>query len=503
MKGLIMKLFSGAYKNVMTNFGVQIISTIVGIIIPKLIIIQYGSTINGMVSSVSQFLMYAGLVEAGIGNAAIVALYRPLIDNSWNDINLILAEASRRYKKSGIIYIVISFIIAFIYPFFVKEQVEYSFAFEMTIILSLVGVIDYMFIGKYKVLLTADNKYYIINLSKMIENCILACGSIFLLTNGYSLLVVKGFAVVMHIGEAMFLKVYVYIHYQKALFMSTQHTELVQQKNALLHQICMVITYNTDLITLTLLLKGNSLSEISVYTVYSMVLSFAKNMMKSLCIGVDASFGQLYAKKEMKELQSVFSRYELIYDICLFTFYTCVMALILPFVRCYVGEVTDTNYVRVNVAILFTLTGLFSQLKDAHGTLVNGGCGAYKETQKYAVYEALVNLGVSILLVRKMGIEGVLIGTVISHLFMDYGIITYSYNVILPRIKKISIERIVRNSIAFILLSFIQMKICINIESWVEWLTIGIIITVTNIMIFFLLNFIFEKKEILMLLKNR
>ena len=153
---------SRAYRNIISNFAVQIISAIAGIIIPKLIIIQYGSTINGMVGSVGQFLMYAGLVEAGIGNASIVALYKPLTEKSWNDVNVILSEANRKYRKSGFIYILITLLIACIYPFFVSDQIDYSFAFNMTILLSLMGVIDYFLIGKYKVLLTADNKYYIV-----------------------------------------------------------------------------------------------------------------------------------------------------------------------------------------------------------------------------------------------------------------------------------------------------------------------------------------------------
>ncbi len=75
---------------------------------------------------------------------------------------------------------------------------------------------------------------------------------------------------------------------------------------------------------------------------------------------------------------------------------------------------TDTNYVRVKIAVLFTLTGVFSQLKDAHGTLVNGGCGGDKGTQKYAICEAVVNIGISVFLVRKLGIEGVLNSSYIS-----------------------------------------------------------------------------------------
>ncbi len=54
------------YRNLISNLIVQIIATLSGFIIPKLIINVYGSALNGMVSSIGQFLTYAGLVEAGI-----------------------------------------------------------------------------------------------------------------------------------------------------------------------------------------------------------------------------------------------------------------------------------------------------------------------------------------------------------------------------------------------------------------------------------------------------
>ncbi len=143
----------------------------------------------------------------------------------------------------------------------------------------------------------------------------------------------KGICTNLILGKQYVLK-HMYTFVIKILNLKIQEVELKQQKSALLHQICMVITYNTDLIVLTLLLKGNSLSEISVYSVYSLILSFAKNFISSLCVGLSASFGKLYVKKEMEKLQKAFSRYELIYVICLFAFYTCIMALILPFIRC-------------------------------------------------------------------------------------------------------------------------------------------------------------------------
>lgn len=490
-----MKL-SRIYKNLLSNVITQVIAAMVGIIIPKLVILQYGSAINGMINSIGQFLTYAGLVEAGCGNAAIVALYKPLAENSKKDINAVLSEASRKYSKSGIIYILITFGIACVYPLTIKAQITYSFAFSMTIILSVSGIIDYLIIGKYKVLLTADNKYYIINFSKAIANCILVCGSTILLLNNFSLLIVKTLAVFIHLGEALFIKGYVKRKYSGYSFQCKQKVVLEQQGSALLQQLCMVITYNTDLIVLTFFLKGDSLKEISVYSVYALILSFAKNMMSVFCTGINAVFGELYAKNEMENLGKKFSRYEIIYYICLFIMYSCFAALILPFIRCYVGNIADANYVRIDVAVLFSLVGMLSQLKDAYGILVNGGCGAYKETRKYAVCEAVTNLFLSLCLVKKMGIVGVLIGTAVSHLFMDFGVIKYGCTVILPQMKKITISRLVRNIALFGLICVVEIIIFMDIDKWIDWIIAAVIIMMLNSISFFLWNYLFEKDNL-------
>ncbi len=109
----------------------------------------------------------------------------------------------------------------------------------MTLILACVGVIDYLVIGKYKVLLIADNRYYIINFAKVIASCVLVCGSIWLLLNHKSLIIVKGLAIMTHIGEALFIKGYVKVRYPKYSFKEEEGIKLEQQSSVLLVQICM------------------------------------------------------------------------------------------------------------------------------------------------------------------------------------------------------------------------------------------------------------------------
>ena len=61
--------------NSMSTAIMQIFTMVVGFIIPKVMLNSYGSEINGLVSSISQFIAYFNLVEAGLAGAAIYSLY--------------------------------------------------------------------------------------------------------------------------------------------------------------------------------------------------------------------------------------------------------------------------------------------------------------------------------------------------------------------------------------------------------------------------------------------
>lgn len=479
-------------KNVITNAIVQVICAVSGLILPKVIIAEYGSTLNGMIGSISQFLIYAGLVEAGVGNAAMVALYAPLSKGNIEEISDVLSSAARKYKKTGLIYTALSCILAFLYPFTVSNQVDYEFAFFMTIILAMSGMIDYFLIGKYKVLLMADQRVYIVNIAKAVATCVLTIGSIYLLEMGVSLLIIKALAVVTHLGEAVFIRMYALRRYGDVSFSTKNDVHFSQQKSSLVHQICMVITYNTDLIVLTLMLQGDSLLEISVYSVYTMVLSFVKNSMTILYSGINATFGNIYALGDKNVLTTKFKQYESIYIPVLFVVYSCCMSLLLPFVACYTRDVTDVNYIRMDVAVLSCLLGLVSQIKEAHGTLVSG-CGMYDETRKYAIWEAGVNIVVSLLLVRKMGIIGVLIGTLVSHVIMSVGVIWLTSIKVLPGALKDTVGRIIRNIIIFVLVCAIEVNFTRDVNTWIEWFVSAVIVAIINIVIIGGGNFLVEK----------
>ena len=82
---------------VISNALLQLVTAVCGFILPPLIVQTYGSSINGMVASINQFIVYLNLVEAGVGSASIVALYKPLALNDTMECSGVLSATKKLF----------------------------------------------------------------------------------------------------------------------------------------------------------------------------------------------------------------------------------------------------------------------------------------------------------------------------------------------------------------------------------------------------------------------
>lgn len=67
----------------------QIITIASGFIVPQLILNVYGSTVNGLINSITQFLSVISLLDLGMGAVVSTALYRPLAEKNTDEISKI------------------------------------------------------------------------------------------------------------------------------------------------------------------------------------------------------------------------------------------------------------------------------------------------------------------------------------------------------------------------------------------------------------------------------
>ena len=125
-------------RNSASTALLQVVTMASGFIIPKVMLMVYGSEINGLVSSINQFIRYFMLVEAGLSAAVVYSLYKPLAENNYEKISSIVTAAKNFYNYSGFIFVGLTVGLAVIYPFFVST-VKLS-SIEIGVLVLVLGV---------------------------------------------------------------------------------------------------------------------------------------------------------------------------------------------------------------------------------------------------------------------------------------------------------------------------------------------------------------------------
>ena len=491
-----------AFKNASMSLVLQVVLAVSGVLIPRFFIELYGSPVNGLVQSITQFISYMSLVEAGIGAAGTVALYKPIADNNQPKINSIVSAAKSFYYRSGMIFFGLVAALVVFYPYAVKNEIgDVSFIRTMIVILSLNGIVDYFYLGKYRVLLNADQKGYIISLAQIIGTVIMTVVCILLMKSDFAAgrdfsLVIKGVNAAIYILRSLIVGLYVKKKYPNVKFNSKPDFKAYDQRwAALLHQIVGMIVNNTAVILMTLLLSENALAEISVFGVYNLVAYSLYGVMNSISSGLNSGFGEVISKGETDVLNRSYSNYEYVFFLIIFVAYTCMAVLLYPFIGLYSATFTDAIYLRWSLVALFTLSGLLQCLRLPGLTLICAA-GHYKQTKWRAITEASINLIVSLALVKPLGINGVLIGMCASYLYRTTDVIVYSAKHFVKGTLKLTAWRILRNlAVSAALIAGGIWLLPSTAGSWLGWILQAVVFGVAALVLIVGLNIVCEPKE--------
>ena len=177
----------------------QITTVLIGILLPKFIVGQYGSEVNGLLSSVGQIYVYLALFEAGVGTATTQALYKPIAQEDHDGVNGILAATNTYFKKTGVLYGVTLAASALIYPVFVRSDVSYINIALIIILAGAGSVLNYFFYGKYRIFLEASGNSYIVNNVVTLSYLLISIGKLVLISQGVSILLVQSMQVLYYV----------------------------------------------------------------------------------------------------------------------------------------------------------------------------------------------------------------------------------------------------------------------------------------------------------------
>lgn len=479
-------------KKAKLNIGIsllgQLVVIICGLIVPRLIINSFGSEAYGATASIAQFLAYITLLEGGIGGVARAALYKPLADNDMKEISLVISEIQHFFRIISFVFLAYVIVLACSFKYISHISCFDWISTALLVVVISISTFAQYFIGiSYAVLLQAAQKTYITQITSILTVILNTLLIAILILLGSNLIVVKLVSSVVFSIRPVLLWLYVKREFRLEKIRNSSCNRLEQKWTGLAQHFAYFLHSNTDIAVLTVFAD---LTLVAVYSVYNMVIGQIQNLVAAFSTGMEAVFGDMLAKHEFEMLHKTFNLYEMLISIVSGVLFSTTAVLIVPFVRLYTSGVSDAHYIYPTFGILMISASLLFSLRLPYHAMIIAA-GHFSQTKVGAYGEAVVNITLSIILVIKIGLLGVAIGTLVAVSFRFIYYVVYLSREICCRSPRLFIKRLIINVLSFAIIVVMGNTITVHfdINNFVIWGAMGVVITLMALLVQVFLNF--------------
>lgn len=484
--------------NTVSSFVFQITTIICGFILPRLILSNFGTEINGLVNSITQFLGLISFLELGVGSVVQSSLYKPLAEKDEDSISKIISSADKFFKKLGLILFVYVIILVIFYPMFVNQNFGFLYVAFLVIVLSISSFAQYLFGIVNRLLLTADQKGYIQYTVQTIAVILNTVACFVLIYMGCGIHIVKLATSLIYLMQPFLVYLYVKNHYKINKKIKYTVEPIKQKWNGIAQHVAAVILDSTDIVVLS---TFATLTDVSIYSVYFFVVKGVKQLFLSMTNGITSLIGELWAKQELENLKNLFGWIEWIIHTGTTYVFGVTAILIVPFVQVYTNGVNDANYIQPLFGALIVLANAGHCLRLPYNIMILAG-GHYKQTQNNYIIVALLNIVVSVLAVKNFGLIGVTFGTLVAMLYQTVWMAYYNASNFIKWPFKNFIKQFMIDIVSFLMMYFATKIFVLYTVSYVGWILLAVEVSLVGLVITMFINLIFYKKYINKLYKG-
>ncbi|SIS51284.1 Membrane protein involved in the export of O-antigen and teichoic acid [Zobellia uliginosa] len=379
----------------------------------KIFLENLGDDFMGLTSTLQSFLSFLNLAELGIGTAIGYTLYKPIFDKNHQEINHIIRFFGNIYKKIGWAIIGLALILSAFFPL-IFEDVDISlpliyYAFSTFLASSLLGY----FFNYHMLLFQADQKEYMVakylqsyNITKIIIQIILvfyfqsfiAWVTLELLSSILFTISLRKKTTKQYPWLSLSLN-----NGQKSKDFKS-YPELIKKiKQISLHKLGTFVSNGTDNI---LIFSFINVETVAFFGNYQLIILNFATLLNKFFSGTNASVGNLVAEKNESSIKQVF------WELMSFRFFIAgivsigIITLVDPFIVLWLGE----KYILSETTVaLFAINFFMLQVRQPVDVFKQA-YGLYSDTWA-PIAQSIINLSVSMLLVTKFGLTGILLGT--------------------------------------------------------------------------------------------
>lgn len=366
--------------------------------------------INGLFLDIINVLSFT---ELGVGTAITYALYKPVAEGDREKQKSLMLLYRRIYRVVALIVLGAGLMLVPFLDLLIKNKPDVDHLTLIYLMYLANSVLSYLFIYK-RTLIDAHQRMYIgslyasgfLLLQYAVQVIILVVTRSFLLyLSAYLLCTLLGNILVARHAD----RLYPYLREKKIQPLPKEERQQITRniRAMLMHKLGGTVVQNTDNLLLSSMV---GIVSVACYSNYYLVITSVHQVLRQVFQGITASVGNLGVSEDAKRIRRIFEAVffagQWIYGVAAI----CLYELVSPFVGLSFGQqyVFPARIVLI-LCVNFFVTGM------RQATLVfRDSLGLFWYDRYKSVAEALINLLVSILLVKHYGTVGVFLGTFVS-----------------------------------------------------------------------------------------
>lgn len=400
-------------KNIFAGYISSIITLLMGFISRTIFIYVLGITylgVNGLFINVLGVLSFA---ELGIGTAMNYSLYKPVAEKDTEKIKSLMKFYKTAYRVIALIITIIGLSIVPFLKYIVKDPGNIGDISIYYLIFLFNTVSSYFVIYKFS-LVNAEQKNYIFSYINTITSVVIITIQIISLVIFKSFLVYLLVAAIIGLIQKIFVSIYLnrkypYLHDKNTKKLTKEDLKPIKKNVIALvwHKIGEISVHQTDNIIISVFIN---ITTVGIISNYNLLMVSVSRFITVIFDSAIASLGNLIATEGVARQYYIFKVYRFVafwlYGFSSIAFYI----LLSPFITLWIGkEMLISEFVLLLIIINYYMIG--------HRICINNikSAGGVFDQDKYvALLQGVVNLIVSVVMVKLIGLPGVYIGTIVQ-----------------------------------------------------------------------------------------
>lgn len=415
-----MERTKNTFRNILWGTLNKIITIFLPFVVRTILIKVLGSEYLGLNSLFTSILQILNISELGISSAITFCMYKPIAEKNDKEICELLNFYKKIYRVIGILVLTLGLVLLPFIKNFISGSIPSGINIYILYLIYLINaVLSYLLFSYKSSLLIALQRNDIVSNINTILSIFQSVAQIIILVllKDYYLfiLILPICTIINNVSYAIISRIK-YPQYICKGKISDNVKKVIKNKviGLLVYKICVITRNSLDSIFISMFL---GLHLVGIYNNYYLILNSVVSFLGIIPVSMLSAVGNSVAVESKDKNYEDMNRFNFIYMWLSGWCTICMLCIYQPFMSWWLG---DTYLLPFSSVILFSIY-FYSLGIGTIRAVYSEAIGLWWETRYRAVIEALTNLILNYVLGKFLGLNGIILATLISLLFINFG----------------------------------------------------------------------------------